>query len=120
MIRTKSNWMAYVQRNEKKLVGIVEKYHPSNLAKNENEPMLITAPAAEDACAVVRKQIAEEEDGDINVRFATALMTEDAVEINSILNSTWFGVPESTECWKIEGFKELVEVVENWNEEWEE
>ena len=31
----------------------------------------------------------------------------------SLLNSAWFGVPESTQCWKLEGFKEAIDLLED-------
>ena len=64
----------------------------------------ITAPAAEEACANVRKMIQKEQPDDPLARWDEALAKGDVNEIYSLLSDVWFGVPESTGCWSIPGF----------------
>jgi hypothetical protein len=66
--------------------------------------MPITAPGAEIACENVRQKIAQEERSDPVKRWDIAVASSDISELNSLLSSAWFGVPESTQCWEIPGF----------------
>jgi hypothetical protein len=84
--------------------------------------MKITAAQAEMACAAVRQSIATEQVGKPTPasRFDDALATDDISQLNSLLDDAWFGVPESTDCWGIEGFSEAVELLDSLPDEDEE
>lgn len=115
-LQTKEEWLQYAKDNRTVLEDLIGTYHPSNLdlSRRRQEPMEITAPGAEMACATVRTAIAQEEAGmtDPVLRFSRAVEDGDVNTINSLLNSAWFGVPESTSCWNIVGFKEAVELMD--------
>ena len=113
---TSQEWLAKAQQHKDVLLSLIESYHPASHAiTGRRQRMPITAPTAESACVVVRGRIAKEE-GDLAYprdRFLAALEAGDWIEINSLLNSAWFGVPESTACWQVEGFKEAVDLMED-------
>lgn len=115
-LNTKEEWLQYARDKAPALTILLENYHPTNLANPlKNTPRFfgeITAHEAEAACAVVRENIAAEDTGDPVYRFQQALISDDADEICSLLNSAWFGVPESTGCWGVTGFKEAVTLIE--------
>lgn len=105
-----------------KLRSLLGNYHPrsATFARTYRKPapLSITAPGAEAACAVVRRKIAKEESEKPHpiALFNIALEVgnlEAAQEINSLLNSAWFGVPESPSCWSIPGFREAVVLMED-------
>lgn len=105
-----------------KLRSLLGNYHPrsAQYAKTYSAPapLPITAPGAEAACRVVRAKIRKEEPNKPHpiALFNIALEVgnlEAALEINSLLNSAWFGVPESTSCWSIPGFREAVALMED-------
>jgi len=82
--------------------------------------MPITAYNAEAACQNVRDMIRSNESMDRDSmlkKIETAFSTSDVDELMSLLSSTWFGVPESTCCWSIPGFKEAVDLMEDPPEE---
>jgi hypothetical protein len=114
---TKQEWINQAREHKAVLLSLIEVYHPASHRAHGRKPSLdlpITAPSAESACRVVREKIAKEE-GDLAYprdRFLVALVQEDWQEIDSLLNAAWFGVPESSACWRIEGFKEAVELIE--------
>jgi len=111
---TSEQWLAKAQEHKDVLLSLIESYHPASHAIHvRRQRMPITAPSAESACAVVRNKIAAEEadKGYPRDRFLTALATGDWMEIDGLLNSAWFGVPESTSCWQIEGFAEAVDLI---------
>jgi hypothetical protein len=103
-------WLSYAERH----------YHPSSKGYGRQWGMKITAPLAEAACQTIRGSIQRKEQADPVERFAQALEDKDVAKINSLLNSAWFGVPESTDSWGIEGFREAVELLEDLPEEEEE
>jgi hypothetical protein len=82
----------------------------------------ITAPNAEVARQTVVKHMLMngECQGDPVKRLEVALAVGNIGEINSILNRAWFGVPESTSCWNIRGFKEAVDLMDDPPEQEEE
>lgn len=116
---TKQQWLAQVAEHRETLLSLVETYHPASHAIHgggrKPESMPITAPTAEAACENVRQVIAARERNRAapRERFEKALRDGDWIEINSLLNSAWFGVPESTACWQVEGFKEAVDLMED-------
>lgn len=110
---TTNEWIARARQHADALRSLVINYHPASGGKRK--PMPITARAAEKACAVIRTGIAREQKYQPEPihRLDTALVAGDASEIISLLNSAWFGVPESTSCWGITGFREAVSLLED-------
>jgi hypothetical protein len=116
---TKQEWINQVHKHKDALLNLIESYHPASRVTKGHSALPITAPGAESACRVVREKIAAEE-GNLAYprdRFLNALAEDDWQEIDSLLNSAWFGVPESTSCWQIEGFSEAVDLIEDPPEE---
>lgn len=108
---TPTEYLKQVREHEQKLRSFVSVWHPASRAKRPK--LRITAKAAEAACAGIRNEIAAE--GVLVLtpaeRFDKALREGNAREIDDLLNSAWFGVPESTECWNIEGFSQAVDLM---------
>jgi hypothetical protein len=73
----------------------------------------ITAPQAERACEMVRQQIRANSLDNPEIQFDIALTKQDTEAINDLLSSTWFGVPESTSCWGIEGFSVMCDLLDD-------
>ena len=120
---TKEQWIEIVRNNEEILRNFITRYHPINLRpRKDNDVMVnITAPQAERACEVVRESIRKESFERPDVVFNIALQKEDCSAIADLISAAWFGVPESTSCWQIEGFKEAVDLMDDPVEEpWEE
>lgn len=114
-----AQFLARATEHAGKLRSLLGNYHPTSEAYARWRPGNITAPGAEAACVTVRDLIAREEIGEPHPieRFDAALASGDAQEIWSLLNSAWFGVPESTECWQVPGFREAVALLEDPPEE---
>lgn len=114
-----SEWIQKVQDNSGKLISLLERFHPQSYSEDplifpDLEGLPITARSAESACVLVRKQIASEpHTSSPKDRWTEALASKDIDTMMSLLSGAWFGVPESTSCWSIEGFKEAVELLEN-------
>jgi len=108
---TKEEWLTQARSYEDALKSLVGEYHPSVGYRRHTLP--ITAPAAEDACISVREKISQAEPQDPVQRLTVALATGDVSEIYSVLGQAWFGVPESTSCWNIRGFKEAVDLMDD-------
>ena len=102
-------WFQDVENHKEVLISIIKEFHPSRKKKSD---LKITAPNAELACEKLRSQIKKNTKEDVLISFESALKERDERIILKILNDVWFGVPESTSCWKIPGFKELVELIE--------
>lgn len=134
-----NEWLAQLEKNEVILRNFVANWHPSaqfpRVIQNESVLMKdgtavaipvpeafmpITAPMAEQACQRVRQSIRQETPEDPLLRWDNALKSKDIIELINLLNEAWFGVPESTSCWGIKGFKEAVELLEDPPEQEEE
>lgn len=111
---TEAEWIEYAKANQQKLEYLIGRYHPVRLETIlPDGEMRITAPNAENACIGVRDHIRRNFEGDPITQFANALKNSDIARANTILNEAWFGVPESTSCWRIEGFREAVRLMED-------
>ena len=129
---TTERWMATVREHKDNLRQLILDWHPvSRITQHRDKThvllddelievsaphgMPITAPTAEMACQTVRRKIiAEEGDKQSPVeRFETALAAENVSEIMSLLSSAWFGVPESTDCWRIPGFSVACDLMDD-------
>lgn len=109
----KDEWLIQVTESKNRLINLIKYYHPLNRQPGRREQDYITAPNAEWACTQVRKQIRENSEGDPIKDFEEALEQKDDRKIYKLLSDTWFGVPESTTCWQIEGFKEAVDLMDD-------
>ena len=109
---TRGEWMEQARRDREKLVGLIRGYHPSvGTVRTLDTP--ITAPAAEAAAEVIRSRIKRLQTTDVVAQFNTALDNGEFKSAYAVLSDTWFGVPESTSCWGIEGFKEAVDLLDD-------
>ena len=110
----KTDWLSLVIRNQDKLIRLIHNYHPVYRSKSQSD-FKITAPAPEAACEVVRGIIKKDYKDRLDPAktFALAIEKQDDRMITDILNETWFGVPESTSCWSIDGFDECIQLLEN-------
>lgn len=102
-----------VKTNRINLEDFLWCYHPASRNFNPKNNMEITAPLAESACNVIREKIKKENTLSPVTRFNQAIAAQDINEIYNLLQSAWFGVPESTDCWGITGFTEAVELLED-------
>ena len=112
----KNQWLSIVKTNKDALRSFVQNYHPINLRSHTPEEAMdpfITAPNAERACETVRDLIRKESLDCPEIQFSIALEKGDAETIMSLLSSSWFGVPESTSCWQIHGFREAVDLLDD-------
>lgn len=109
---TTAEWLAKANEHKTKLRDFLADWHPARPVMGHD--MRITALQAERACQGIREHIRDKEQDqpDPVRRFDFALAAGDWAEINSLLNSAWFGVPESRSCWTIVGFSEAVELME--------
>ena len=106
-----SAWMQKVLEHQENLRDLIANYHPAMNQPKKNLP--ITAPNAERACEVVRDSIRTKEPHNPLERWDKAIQEKNIPEIDSLLNGAWFGVPESTSCWGIPGFKEAVDLMDD-------
>ncbi len=109
---TKQEWLEEAKANKSALVEFVANFHPSNrLGVPEAE---ITAANAQAACDVVCSMIvAEGKEVEPVKQLEAAIESGDVSKIMSLLNSAWFGTPETTECWQYTGFREAVSLLED-------
>ena len=110
---TEQQWLNTAELNKQKLILFVRAWHPRS--GQVQSDMKITAPNAELARANVVKSIQSQNQSTLDpvVELETAIKNRNLSAINALLNQAWFGVPESTSCWGIEGFKEAVELMED-------
>ena len=109
---TKQEWLDQVKANEPVLREFVLRWHPA--ARNGfGNTLPITAPNPEMARRACVKQIQREDfkKPDVLTRWERALAEGDVRELYSLLDSAWFGVPESTGCWGAKGFAEAVDLL---------
>jgi hypothetical protein len=111
--KTKAGWLEAVSEHRGKLRELIAGYHPSARKPAKETSMPITAPAAERACNEIRREIREEHPEDPLREWDRALADGDVGKIMSLLEAAWFGVPESTSCWQITGFKEAVDLMDD-------
>jgi len=112
--QTKENWLAIAATHADKLKAFLMQYYPGRNYSPDSLP--VTAGAAEAVCEKVRAEVMNMERGEPLSpadRFDIALQTGDWMTIQQLLDRAWFGVPESTACWGIEGFKEAVDLLDD-------
>lgn len=106
----KDEWFNQANQSKDKLISLIGYYHPACLQGLVG--MRITAPNAEMVSERIRESIRKNFDGNPVTEFITALDNKDISKCMKLLNDAWFGVPESTDCWKISGFKECVDLLD--------
>lgn len=116
---TNEEWLEQVKQHKENLLDLVSNWHPTSYSKVQDHDMPITAPSAEWACNKVRAEIVAESNSDLAVQkeFLSAIESGNINTIYTILSNTWFGVPESTSCWRLTGFKEAVNLLDDPPEE---
>lgn len=110
---TEQEWLDEARSNAPQLRDLLREFHPANRQPGRRPTDFITAPGAEAACTQVRKSIRENHEGDPVNQFDEALADNDLHTVWKLLNQAWFGVPESTTCWQIPGFREAVGLLED-------
>lgn len=109
-------WLVRVTKVKDKLLTLIRDYHPSSVPDpNNHKRMPITAPAAEEMSEAIRQETKEKEKAlpSPEQRFTTALEQDNHQEIYSLLQMVWVGVPESRDCWQIDGFAEMVDLLDD-------
>lgn len=109
-----SDWMSVVIENKDDLRDLIENYHPFYESKSNHK---ITAPAAEEACKVIRKDISKKTVVDPVLEWDSELPKNNISKLYKLLNDAWVGVPETRSCWKIRGFKVACSLLEDPPEE---
>lgn len=113
---TDQDFLAMARSHLGHLTDLIRGYHPSSRDEwADSGGLPITAPAAEGMAISVRSAIAEKEKQMAvpEERFQKAIEDGDAKTAYQLLQSAWFGVPESTSCWGIPGFKALVDMLDD-------
>lgn len=113
---TTKEWFTEADGSRDKVKDLIANYHPIYRSPGRRKNIdFITAPNAESACVIVRKEIQDNtpENFDAVTAYQTAIDTQDIELALRILNETWFGVPESTTCWEMTGFPELIRLIED-------
>lgn len=110
---TEERWLRKADASADKLRSLLANYHPASQGRPKPK-MKITAPGAEAACANIRAVDAKEAGLVLTPveRFNKVLRERNVGGVYGLLSSAWFGVPESTECWGIEGFREAVDLMD--------
>ena len=113
---TQQEWLNKAIIHKEVLMEFVSNFHPYNLSPHKDTDVMspkITAPQAERACEVIREVIRKQSFERPDVQFNIALQKEDYYTIWTLLQDAWMGVPESTSCWQITGFKEAVDLMDD-------
>ena len=110
-METRQEWLEFAGLHQDRLRDLLEDYHPSS-SNRKLYTGPISAPVAEMACETVRGRIAQQEKVNPVEKFTQALADKDVSTLAVLLDGAWFGVPESTECWRIPGFTEAVTLLE--------
>jgi len=109
---TKSEWFDLLHDHWDDLKALVMSCHP-RADYQLREDMPITAPAAEQACETVRRQLSAAGEPVTEQLLQQLKDSGDADGLYSLLSGAWFGVPESTSCWRIPGFGVLCSLLED-------
>lgn len=117
---TKEEWLNSAREHKDKLIDLVGTYHPAMYRGNERSKQPRVGPSQfpitardEAACGFIREKTRDETQESPIGAFKDALEAGDADKIYSLLSAAWFGVPESTGCWQINGFKEAVDLMDD-------
>ena len=105
--KTKEEWWFLAKFHKDDLRNLICDFHP--IYKRVRRDMRITAPNAETACAMVRQEIVKETIDDPLECF-DQFLDQKSDGLVTILNQTWFGIPESLSCWDLKGFGVLCDL----------
>ncbi|MCK9458183.1 MAG: hypothetical protein M0R80_00710 [Proteobacteria bacterium] len=100
MPETAEQWWTLVEQYHDELRELVSTFHPCNHTYTD---FAITAEVAEAICEQARAAIRAKDADDPIERFEQ-YRTEKNPKLASLLNETWFGMPESTEVRSYPGF----------------
>lgn len=110
---TNKEWVSLLEENLDNLIKLVEQFHPAGhparLTSREDK-FVITAKDAEKICQSIREKIAAENDNSGLYTFLSALKEKDYDTVHSVLNETWFGLPESVQVRRLPGFYALCDL----------
>ena len=99
--KTAEQWWWYFDTSKAVLRALVRNFHPWKPIARE---MPITATGAEMACDHIRREIANDFTGNPLDIFDKADTERDGAALVTLLNETWFGLPESMDCHSLPGF----------------
>lgn len=113
-IKTKEDWWMVLEKNWENIFDMIMSYHP--LSRNYRiDTMEITASSAEVACETVRRQISASHHPMSVEQRIKEYKKDKNPEMASLLNETWFGIPESTEARFLPSFGALCDLCsERW------
>lgn len=107
---TKEDWLRKILSNKMLLREYIDRWHPNGTQRAHQAPMPVTAATPE----LVRQRLLDDiKTKDPAARFDEACERHDFMTIHKLLDETWFGVPESTSCWKIPGFSLSVDLMDD-------
>lgn len=106
--KTAEQWWQLFEAYKTELRDLVCSYHPSYARRTPMMP--ITAPNAEMACDLVRERIESKTIDNPLECFDQFYEQKNGNALVSILNQTWFGVPESRDAHSLPGFGALCDL----------
>lgn len=111
---TSEEYFQLIDDNKHSLIRLIDKYHPLTQNRESFYEMPITARMAEKACEQIRKEIiAKAVDQSLKnpvLTFLNSVMNKNIGGIVTILNETWFGMPESSAIHSEPGFYVLCDL----------
>lgn len=108
---TPEKWLEQFKTNQEKLTNFVSHWCPGARDYGcENVDLPITAPVPESARKSLMKGL---QTPNLKNRWEMAIEANDISILYTFLNRAWMGVPESTSCWRLEGFREAVALLED-------
>lgn len=115
VIHNVNDWWAVLLKNQLVLTELIRMYHPIFRQTKEFDET-ISAPAAEALCEIIRQEVVEEfHSSDPIACFDEAIESRDYAALLTLLNQTWFGLPESYSSRQLPGFDALCELCsESW------
>jgi hypothetical protein len=105
--KTKDEWWLLLDHHASELEDLVSNFHPRS---GNDHDFAITAPMAEQACEVVRREIRSERTSESPLDQFRRMRKNRDPEMCSLLNKVWFGLPESTESRYQAGFGVLCDL----------
>jgi hypothetical protein len=120
---TIKEWWELVDDSWDDLIYLIEMFHPACRSDMNMMKYPITAEMPEKACASIRRDVVEEYNPFFSKKklpISTAITcraNKDISGLISVLNQTWFGMPESTDVHREPGFNELCDLCEGPYEE---
>lgn len=108
---TREEWLVKFKQNQAALTDFVVAWHPRSVCYGNEDVLLpVTAPNAEISCQTVRDRT---EPVNVGKMWSKAIDDNDADTLSTLLSQAWFGVPESTSCWRLRGFPEAVALLDD-------